>query len=565
MAGESLQEQLKKLGFAEDEPETETRVTTPSPAKGTRPARQRTPQRPIRPTERPPSGDPALAWQWLNDIASPAYVPSARQIQAAAMLSAPFGYLGRILSRPNTDTAVRIVARLDRDFGESAVSLADLLLALKVWCQPGTVVWEYIAQQLAETDVALEFDRLDPAAAMDSKHFRTRYQELRSAFLSDRGIRKAYLGLRETATNRVRAAVEKERKEAIRTQKTARRRELCRRLSELLDSFTSLRADPQVHLPSLSEEDIALVDNWCEYRIQREAERRGCSLSGAAVKMRDRGRKVQRNLAARAGEIAAKSYYSRLGCKVTDVSFQQQLEPGSSDWKTHDLVVDGQPIDVKNSRRSLASATSNIKTYTEHTVTEFKRDRFRSDVSIAGILSPYLQVLDLLDIDETLTGCAPYSERYPDPAIYLGETSAPYIRILEQQFSDLGSAQLDFRRDPSSSRYFIPGWLFDYPEISYALGEDLTSSRQALARDCIPILDELEMPRAQWPHQILAGEFQTESLEVIPGHLHSAIQRLTRHISVADLRALSYSFGFSLRRFAQVATMPPREHSSLPS
>ena len=119
--------------------------------------------------------------------------------------------------------------------------------------------------------------------------------------------------------------------------------------------------------------------------------------------------------------------------------------------RKYDLDVEGLHVDVKNSRRSQKSKDR----YTEHCIPQFKRSRENQNVTISGVLSPYLWPLDLLDKPK---------ERHEDAEIiFLGETDIEKQSILKNVFNDL----VDFVGPNPANKYFLPPWVFDYPEYVY--------------------------------------------------------------------------------------------------
>lgn len=170
-------------------------------------------------------------------------------------------------------------------------------------------------------------------------------------------------------------------------------------------------------------------------------------------------RQMAQMLSARAAEHAARRFYQNLDHQVEDVAIQQTQGSGW-DWRTHDLLLDGQvPVDVKNARLSRSCSTF----YGKHTVPRFKETRQGQEVRIAGVLSPYLQYHYL---------CKPKDARFQvDDIVFLGETSRAQIKQLERLFN---STTFEFR---SESDQVIASWLFDYPDRHY---HKLDKHRQAL-------------------------------------------------------------------------------------
>jgi cold shock CspA family protein len=161
-------------------------------------------------------------------------------------------------------------------------------------------------------------------------------------------------------------------------------------------------------------------------------------------------------LSARAAERAAKKFYEGTGSTVDDVSIKQ-LNGGSGDWTTHDLLVDlSVAVDVKNARRPV----NGTEFYVEHTVPRFKLDRKNAHVKIAGILSPYLSLEYIRK-----PGNASFNI---DDLIFLGETDRDSIDRLVSTF---GSPTFEVARVSDGT---IPHWVFGYPRAWYrAFSEDL--------------------------------------------------------------------------------------------
>jgi len=161
-------------------------------------------------------------------------------------------------------------------------------------------------------------------------------------------------------------------------------------------------------------------------------------------------------LSARAAEKAAKKFYEGTGSCVEDVSIRQ-LDGGSGDWTTHDLLVDSSvAVDVKNARRPV----NGKQFYVEHTVPRFKLDRRNTHVRIAGILSPYLKYEYIRN-----PGNANFKV---DDLVFLGETGRDSVDRLVSMF---GSPTFDVARVYERT---VPLWVFGYPRAWYrAFSEDL--------------------------------------------------------------------------------------------
>ncbi len=198
-------------------------------------------------------------------------------------------------------------------------------------------------------------------------------------------------------------------------------------------------------LPKLDERDLQLVGEWCEpsrYNLNRTS------------LIEDRSKKeweLDRLLSARSAEKVAANFYSLYGKIVEDISITQIDENSKPEWEKYDLNVDGLSIDVKNSRRSQNSPDR----YTKHCVPKFKRSRENQDVKIAGVFSPYLSAYELLGEPE------PY-HKYREIQ-FLGEITRKKLQELKNEFNDL----IDFAEPNPASKYFLPPWVFDYPEYVY--------------------------------------------------------------------------------------------------
>lgn len=178
----------------------------------------------------------------------------------------------------------------------------------------------------------------------------------------------------------------------------------------------------------LMQEDRDLAAQWGEGRWNAEAQM----------------------LSARTAEKVTANSYRKLGQTVRDVSIEQLNRSAGSDWQTHDLLIDSScAIDVKNSRFPMNSKNC----YLEHTVPKFKKNRSKSDVLIAGVVSLYLR-LEFINNPETAYFPIP-------PIVFLGCTSLPEIDVLCRKFT---SDTLDVR---NPAERIVPAWLFDYPNIWY--------------------------------------------------------------------------------------------------
>ena len=197
-------------------------------------------------------------------------------------------------------------------------------------------------------------------------------------------------------------------------------------------------------LPKLDEDDLQLVGKWWN-SPQDHYDRK------LLIENYDQDWELGRLLSARSAEKVAAEFYRHYEKNVKDISITQIDENDKSDWRNHDLDVDGLPIDVKNSRRSQNSPDR----YTEHYLQKkFKHSKESQKVTISGVFSPYLWPCTLLNP----------TEYQGDTTIqFLGETTWKKLQVLKNEFKDLVVFV-----DPDPGRdFFLPPWVFDYPKYVY--------------------------------------------------------------------------------------------------
>ena len=215
-----------------------------------------------------------------------------------------------------------------------------------------------------------------------------------------------------------------------------------KRFSNLYEKAMNPNVMADFPLPVLNEDDIQLVEKWCKYSLDRKS----------LVEDESKDWKLGRLLSARSAEKIAMDFYQNYGKEVKDISITQIDENNNSDWSDYDLNVDGLPVDVKNSRRSQKSKDR----YTEHCIPSFKNTRrTNQEVRIAGVFSPYLWAFELLD--------KPIEHHQDREIQFLGETTIEKQQALKIEFNDL----VYFSEPSLSSKYFLPPWVFDYPEYVY--------------------------------------------------------------------------------------------------
>ncbi len=198
-------------------------------------------------------------------------------------------------------------------------------------------------------------------------------------------------------------------------------------------------------LPKLDEDDIQLIGKWCQpprNNLDRTS----------IIKARSKEKwELGRLLSARSAEKVSIDFYRHYEKKVKDISTTQIYENSKYDWRNYDIDVDGLHIDVKNSRQSQNSSDR----YTEYYIQKkFKHNKRNQEVIISGVFSPYLWPCTLLE---------PIEYHGDTTTQFLGETTKKNRQTLKNEFNDL----VDFVEPNPGSEYFLPPWVFEYPEYVY--------------------------------------------------------------------------------------------------
>jgi hypothetical protein len=222
-----------------------------------------------------------------------------------------------------------------------------------------------------------------------------------------------------------------------------RRNEIAKRMSVLFAQLRQLRTaacSPHVLPPVFTERDFSIVLKWAKKDTRR------ASLYGVLDQIDEY--QAWRLISARAAELAAAKYYRNLGCTVEDVSVLQ-LDGKDQRWITHDLVVDGHPVDVKNARKSFSSPNG----YVEHCIPLFKQERVSGEgVSIVGVLSEY-----------SLSTCVTEGRVR---VMMLGEVRLEDIITLTQWADRKFGSFMDIRSLWKPD--YQPAWVFEYPALHYS-------------------------------------------------------------------------------------------------
>ena len=146
---------------------------------------------------------------------------------------------------------------------------------------------------------------------------------------------------------------------------------------------------------------------------------------------------------ARKSELASIAYYRQLGSEVRDVSIGQLVEnlTTKNDWKTHDLVVDGRPIDVKSTRR-LGGSVESVHSFVRRT----KRDNANNEIGFSGVVAKIGKNSEIVS------------------SIVTGECYTSDIKELNTCFVELYPEFFEFSGDFYTK---IPGWMYEFPDVHY--------------------------------------------------------------------------------------------------
>lgn len=195
-----------------------------------------------------------------------------------------------------------------------------------------------------------------------------------------------------------------------------------------------------------------------------------------------------RIISARSAELVVMQWYREVGQTVEDVSIAQ-LQLRAKGWRSHDMAVDGRPIDVKNARRSARRNQG----YSEH-IAKFKAHRpFSAQVYLVGVLSDFLS-------------CDDFARGRRGEVCVLGEVSqsdlAGLAGYLLRRFSDVFDTK-SLTVMCIAKPGLVPGWMFEYPAEHYVtrgiaiarvgdLVEDAARRRWRLPKYLISFVDNAE-------------------------------------------------------------------------
>lgn len=186
--------------------------------------------------------------------------------------------------------------------------------------------------------------------------------------------------------------------------------------------------------PALDQRDCRLADQWGRASGETNKEERDAS-----------------KFSARMAEKAVAAFFEHAGHKVRDVSIDEVEEGTSEEWKSYDLLVGTDPIDVKNTR-SMCNAPRVVSWF----VRSFKESSGGRPVVILAALSRYRKPL------------------FPEmrlPVTLLGSTCLRRIEELEGMLAG-GPLSGHVTSPAEDEGCFLPPWLFDYSPADYEKREE---------------------------------------------------------------------------------------------
>ena len=242
------------------------------------------------------------------------------------------------------DEMIRILSRWDK---YESYYMDSLLPRIAKGDIPRGSVVEGIAYELRSRLTPTDFNRLPQMVSERRAGGPLEISDVQ--YLERERIRKREEELERVRKEQKHTAELKRKEEEPERQK---RDELRRQSEDLFKKHINCKFDQ----PLLDDQDIRLAIKWGNFNLPQIPSRESL--------ITDFGNnyKLGLLLSARSAEKAAIEFYQAYGFEVEDVSIQQVTNSECPDWKDYDLNVDGDPVDVKNSRRSQHSPNS----YTEH-------------------------------------------------------------------------------------------------------------------------------------------------------------------------------------------------------
>jgi hypothetical protein len=233
-----------------------------------------------------------------------------------------------------------------------------------------------------------------------------------------------------------------------------RRKDQHRKLASIRLRLESNSYDTVYGVSMLNKGDIDLALKWAQPEKLVAPSNIERLVAAAERGQLNEDHELARVLSARSAELAAMHFFRQFGCTVEDVSVQQ-CHNVNDEWALYDLLIDGKPFDVKNARRSRFSE----RHYVRHCVPKFKADRHNQEVSIVGVLSPYLWC-------ESYFAPSRIPKRWNSTTHILGVTSQKVMEVLHCYFDIPGSFDCACSLNDKGIT-FLPRWIFDFPPLFY--------------------------------------------------------------------------------------------------
>ena len=236
--------------------------------------------------------------------------------------------------------------------------------------------------------------------------------------------------------------------------KCRRKRELAFFRAEIDATYRSICSKTygfEYNQPELTRQDYEVIAAWNNVPSDELGKDPFSFLSQRLKEYR-----LMQHISARSSERVALKIYKKMYGDVNDIS-SEQVEGASRDWVYADLLARSQNhsdryIDVKSARASF----SRENRFSEFCLKKFKKVDQGIDVDLSAFFSDY----------KTLSQ---FSEGDTPTYQWIGEFSKGQvirsIGFIHKNFKTMFLLE-DFRRNIESTK-FIPGWLFDYPEVIY--------------------------------------------------------------------------------------------------
>ena len=210
--------------------------------------------------------------------------------------------------------------------------------------------------------------------------------------------------------------------------------------AKIFQRLTTLSATTDFTGIQLETADIQLIKAWSNSRGVQDND------VASLIKNSANPYETCRLISARIGELAAKTFFKSFYKKNIDVSLQQ-VSGTATDWKSHDLLMDSIPYDVKNARKPFTSGSH----YSEQFVKSWKQFG-GGEVQIIGTLSDYKKAEEYVEGDNGTT-------------TVLGKVSQRQIRDAQKWINLTYNGLLDLRLQITDS--FLAGWVYEYPRSFY--------------------------------------------------------------------------------------------------